>query len=282
MTAIFDAQPQPRAGGDMTFRELFALNPAGEGRWTAPAAPATDEARLFGGLLLGHALHALFLGVGWKEQPFDLASERIRDGRSFRTRRVDVRQRDRLLLTASTSHHAGDDTGPEHQAAMPDVPGPEALPDQREVRADRSRQRGEPVRRFLNETLMDVRAVDLGPDRANGLEGRRAVWFRPRRPIGDDPGLHQAAMAFASDMGLVNTGTQPHVVGGDRGRLQAASLDHAMWFHRDADADGWMLHVQASPVGGAGRGFSRASVFTSDGRLVASVAQEFLLRRRAE
>ena len=276
----------------MTFDTLFALS-AAEAGWTAPGAPPTDEQRLFGGLLLAqaivaasagtracHSLHALFIGVGWKEQPFDIAVERTRDGGSFATRRVEIRQRDRLLLAAYSSHHDGDE-GPEHQMAMPALPPPETLEDQRAVRARRAEERGLPVTHYLAEEMLDMRAVELPIDReGGGVEGRRAVWFRPRAPITGGRAAHQAAIAFASDMGLVRAGLQAHYVLGDGGPLQAASLDHSMWFHRDAVANDWMLHVHRAPVTAHGRGLAHAAIFTRDGQLVASAAQEFLSRRR--
>ena len=276
----------------MTFEELFALSPAGADRWTAPGPPATDEPRLFGGLLLGHAvmaasigaarchaLHALFIGVGEKREPLDLAVTRVREGRSYTARQVELRQRDRLLLTGFSSHHAGDE-GPEHQVAMPDVPQPEALEDQQLTRIRRAEAGGRPALRYLAEEMLDARPVETPLDRGHGVEGRRAVWFRPRRPVGGAGALHQAVIAFASDVGMVHVGLQAHNVVGDRGPLQATSLDHAIWFHREAPADDWMLHVQRAPVTSEGRGLSHAAIFSRDGRLVASAAQEFMARRR--
>ncbi len=276
----------------MTFDDLFALAEAGHG-WTAPGAPPTDETRPFGGLLLGqaivaasaftrrcHALHALFIGQGVSQLPFDVSVDRTRDGGSFTTRRVEISQRGRLLLAAYSSHHDGD-AGPEHQAAMPVLPGPESLEDQRVTRAARAEQRGKPAPRILAEAMLDARPVELPPG-SDGVEGRRAVWFRPRQAIRGGPDIHQAVIAFASDMGLVRVGLQVHNTRGDGGPLQVASLDHAIWFHGDARADDWMLHVQRSPVAAHGRGLSQASIFTRNGKLVASAAQEFLARRRRD
>ncbi len=276
----------------MTFEELFALEPGAEGVWIAPRPPQTDEARLFGGLLLGHALtaacaaeagrchalHAHFVGAGSKAAPLDVAVERTRDGRRYAARSLQLRQQDRLLLIATTSHHGGDD-GPEHQADMPDVPPPEALEDQQRVRHERAAALGRPRRSYLAEVMLDARAVEMPIAREHGIEGRRAVWFRPRQPIRGGEALHQAAVAFASDLGLVHVGLQVHNVLGDRGALQATSLNHAIWFHREAAGDDWLLQVQRCPVAAHGRGLSHASIFTRDGRLVASAAQEFLARR---
>ena len=283
----FEPASPIRAG---SFAELFALSPDGAGRWTAAGAPQTDERRLFGGVLIGqaivaasegttrcHALHALFIGPGSKQEPFELAVERTRDGRSFATRRVEIRQRKRLLLAAYSSHHDGDD-GPEHQLAMPDVPLPEDLEDQRDARARRAAEHGKPARRYLSETMLDARSCDWPVvPRSGSVEGR-AVWFRPREPLCGGPQIHRAAIGFASDVGLVSVGLQRHD-GARDGGLEAASLDHSIWFHSDADAGEWMLHLQRASVAAHGRGLAQSTIFTRDGKHVASAAQEFLARR---
>jgi acyl-CoA thioesterase-2 len=277
----------------MTFEDLFALRAAGADRWAAPGPPDTDEPRLFGGLLLGHAivavseatkpchaLHALFVGAGSKREPLDLAVTRTRDGRSYATRHVELRQQDRLLLVGFSSHHGGDD-GPEHAIAMPDVPPPETLEDQYLIRVRQCEARGIPPKRHLVEELLDIRPVEL-PLGTRGVEGRRAIWFRPRQPLSGDQTLHKAVIAFASDVGLVHVGLLAHIKLGDGARLQATSLDHSLWFHREAPANDWMLHVQRSPIAAHGRGLSHAAIFTRAGQMVASAAQEFLARRKRD
>ncbi len=283
----------------MTFDELFAFEPApddaaapsGQSAWIAPGAPATDEPRLFGGVLIGqaiaaaslgtrrcHALHGLFISVGFKEQPFQIAVDRTRDGGSFSSRRVEIRQHDRLLFAGYSSHHDGDQ-GPEHQAAMPDLPEPDQLEERRMTRTGGPGAATGAGPRYLPYVMLDARPVPTSAirPRQDG-EPIQAVWFRPRDPIRGGPEIHQAAIGFASDMGLVHVGLQPHT--GKGRELQAASLDHAIWFHRQASANDWLLHVQSSPTAGHGRGFSQATVFTQGGVLVASVAQEFLARRK--
>ncbi len=273
----------------MTFDELFALAPASGGGLAAPAVPRTGEPRLFGGVLIAqailaacrqtrrcHALHTFFISVGEMEVGFDISVERTRDGGSFATRRVEIRQGERLLLAGYSSHHDGDD-GPAHQSAMPDLPPPEGLEDQSIVRAREADARGKTSRRYLAETMLDVRPVELPPVPPGGEQPARAIWFRPRSPVTGGSAMHQAVIGFASDMGLVHVGLLNHFRAGG-GPLQAASLDHSIWFHREASADDWMLHVQRSPNAAHGRGLSRAQVFTRDGTLVASVAQEFLAR----
>ncbi len=273
----------------MTFDELFALQPAATG-WIAPATPRTDEPRLFGGVLIGqaiiaasagtrrcHALHGFFISVGSMEQAFEIAVERTRDGGSFATRRVEIRQADSLLWTGLSSHHDGD-AGPEHAMVMPDLPPPERLDDQTTIRDREAAAAGRPARRFLPELMLEARPVELPPTPPGGAQPARALWVRPRRPLGDTPALHQAVIGFASDMGLVHAGLLAHRRA-NAGKLQAASLDHSMWFHREAAAEDWMLHVHRTPSAGHGRGYSQGSVFTRDGVLVASVAQEFLSRK---
>ncbi len=270
----------------MDFDALFALSANAEATWTAPSAPTTSEPRLFGGLLVAqaimaasqqtrrcHSLHAYFIGVGEMERPFDVAVERVRDGGSFATRRFEIRQNERLLLAGHSSHHEGDD-GPEHQSEMPGLPPPDGLQDQRQARRHQANKSGKPWRTYLAEELLDLRPVELPQASAKAY---RAVWVRPRSPIRGALAVHQAAIAFASDAGLVHVGLMAHRMRNEAA-FQAASLDHAIWFHREASANDWMLHVQHSATLAHGRGLSRAKVFNQEGVLVASVAQEFLAR----
>ncbi len=272
----------------MTFDELFNLTGV-----AAPAVPRTDEPRLFGGVLIGqaivagsagtrrcHALHGFFIGVGAMEVPFDVAVERTRDGGSFATRQTEIRQGEKLLWAGLSSHHDGDE-GPEHAMAMPDLPPPEGLEDQAVTRDRNALARCKTVRRFLPEVMLDARPVDLPAAEPGGAQPARAIWVRPRAPVTGGQAVHQGVIGFASDVGLVHAGLLNHRrMGGEA--LQVASLDHSMWFHREADVNGWMLHVQRTPSAGQGRGFSQGAVFTRDGLLVASVAQEFLARRMKE
>ena len=268
----------------VTFDALFALTRTAQDRWTSLATPRTSEKRVFGGVLIGqaivaasvqtrrcHALHAFFIGVGEPEKAFDTTVERIRDGGSFATRRFDIRQGERHLLTGHSSHHDGD-YGPDGQVAMPDVPPPEKLEDQRVTRANHASSTGQPTRRYLSAEMLDAR-----PMLPSTPAKERAVWFRPRSPITGGRDIHQAVVGFASDAGLIHTGLHTHARGID---LQSASLDHSIWFHRDASVNEWMLHVQSGPTMAHGRGFSRATIFTRQGVLVASVAQEYLARRK--
>jgi acyl-CoA thioesterase-2 len=194
---------------------------------------------------------------------------------------VQVRQEDKLVFSAALSFHDGD-PGPEHQLGMPDVPPPEEVEDQRERRRLNAEERGTAVRVFSAEQVIDARPVEFPVSQeGGGIEGRRCLWFRSRDPLPDDPAVHQAAIAYASDMGLVHVGIRPHLELGGGEPLNTASLDHAIWFHRPARADEWLLHVERSPIAANGRGLSFGSIFTRDGQLVASVAQEILVRWRS-
>ena len=272
----------------MTFDDLFALTPSGTGRWTAPGAPGTDERMVFGGLVIGqaivaaswqtrrcHSLHAFFIGPGEKQVPFEIAVERTRDGGSFSTRQVQIHQGERLLLAGYSSHHDGNE-GPEHQIPMPEAPPPDSVEDFSITRNRHAEQLGKPRRQYLADRMLDVRPVELASAERAGAVAVQAIWFRSREAIAGDQSVHQAAIGFASDVGLVRVGLLRHA--GAYGQVQTASLDHSIWFHREAAADDWMLHVMRSPVARNGRGLSEASVFTREGELVASVAQEFLAR----
>ncbi len=207
--------------------------------------------------------------------------ERLRDGRSFATRRVKAIQHGRAIFTLSASFHVHED-GLEHQIGMPDVPQPEDLPGADTAGAEALKQLPEPVQAYLRrERTIELRPVD--PERY-GSRPRRApvthVWIRSTAPLPDDPVLHQCVLAYASDMTLLDASLAVHGRSVFEPQIQAASLDHALWFHRDFRADDWLLYAQDSPSAGGSRGFARGSIFTRDGKLVASVAQEGLIRLR--
>ena len=252
----------------------------------------SDEKRVFGGQLLCQALlaagrtapnvscnslHVLFVGPGEASKPFEIDVTRIRDGRSFASRQVTVRQSDKLILSAMASFHRGDD-GPEHELNALEVPRPEDLKDQREVRHANAAANGKAARTYSAETMLDARPFEMPVDESAGVEGRRCLWIRSRAPLADEPILHQAAIAYASDMGMVNVSLRPHIAYGDGRPIDFASLDHALWFHRPARADEWLLCVQRSPAAVAGRGLAFSHIYTREGALVATCAQESLVR----
>jgi acyl-CoA thioesterase-2 len=278
-----------------TLADILELEKLSPDRFVG-GSPLGEERRIFGGQLIGqsliaaarsvdkghcNSLHSNFVSAGDLEHPLQIDVGRVRDGRSFATRKVAVLQEERLIFSASLSFHEGD-PGPEHQLGMPDLPPPEEVEDQRERRRRNAEERGTTMRVFSAEQVIDARPVELPVSRdSGGIEGRRCLWFRSRDTLPDDPAVHQAAIAYASDMGLVHVGIRPHLELGEGERLDTASLDHAIWFHRPARADEWLLHVERSPVAANGRGLSFGSIFRRDGQLVASVAQEILVRWRS-
>lgn len=278
-----------------TLADILELQELSPDRFAA-GSPFGEERRIFGGQLIGqsliaaartvdkghcNSLHSYFVSAGDLDHPLQLDVGRVRDGRSFAAREVAVRQEGRLIFSASLSFHDGD-PGPEHQLGMPDVPPPEEVEDQRERRRRNAEERGMPMRVFSAEQVIDARPVELPvSEDSGGIEGRRCLWFRSRDRLPDHPAAHQAAIAYASDMGLVHVGIRPHLELGAGEPLNTASLDHAVWFHRPARADEWLLHVERSPVAAQGRGLSFGSIFTRDGKLIASVAQEILVRWRS-
>lgn len=259
--------------------------------WSPPRRRA-----IFGGLVLGqslhaavrtvdpalttHSLHCYFLRPGNAEIPTIYEVDRIRDGRSFTTRRVVAIQDGKAIFSMSASFQVSE-KGFEHQEPMPDVPGPEELPSEEERRREIAEHLPEEFREwFLQEQPIDLRPLDP----PNFLEGQKyepmqRAWIRSRVQLpADDIHLHQCVLAYASDLTLLGTSSRPHGVSWLMENFQSASLDHAMWFHRPFRADEWLLYVMDSPSASNARGFNRGSIYTRDGVLVASVAQEGLIR----
>ena len=230
-----------------------------------------------------HSLHAYFLLPGDPKVPIIYEVDRIRDGKSFTTRRVVAIQHGAAIFTMAVSFHIEED-GWSHQVAMPDVPKPEELPNESEVRARVLPLMPEPVRRYYERP----RPIELKPvefDRYLGKpieSGRFHVWIRATGALPDTPAIHQCVLAYASDMTLLDSALIPLGRSVFDKSIMAASLDHALWFHRPCRADEWLLYAQDSPNLAGARGFSRGLMFKRDGTLVASVAQEGLLRNRGQ
>ncbi|MEG3175111.1 acyl-CoA thioesterase II [Sphingomonas sp. RB3P16] len=229
-----------------------------------------------------HSLHAYFMRAGDESHPILYRVVRDFDGKSFATRRVIATQRGVPILNLACSLQVPEG-GLAHQDAMPDVPPPEDLKSDRDLRLAMIGRIPEKFRAmFLRPRMVDIRPVSprswLDPVEQ---EPRQNSWFRVVAPIGDDPALHRAILAYASDMSLLGTATLAHGVNWMTHNLQTASLDHALWLHEDFRADEWLLYVCDSPWAGHARGFNRGKIFARDGRLVASVAQEGLIRLRA-
>ena len=230
---------------------------------------------------IAHSLHAYFMRPGDENHPIILRVVRDFEGKSFATRRVIAMQGGRPILNMAASFQVPEE-GLHHQDAMPDVPAPDTLKTEREIREEMVDEIPEKWRKHL----LRARPIDIRPVHARSWfrpekrGPRQQSWFRLCAPIGDDPAMHRAVLAYASDMALLGTGTLPHGVNWMTHNLQTASLDHAVWLHEPFRADEWLLYDCDSPWAGHARGFNRGRIFSQDGRLVASTAQEGLMRLR--
>lgn len=256
--------------------------------------------RVFGGQVLGqalsaatqtapadrtaHSFHAYFLRPGDTSKPIVYDVDRIRDGSSFTTRRVVAIQNGEAILNLAASFQIAE-RGFEHQDAMPEAPPPETLEtEQARMSSYASRLPRGLRERALAERPFELRPVDppedpfVPPSRSPS----RMVWLKTIGRLPDDPALHRYLLAYASDYSFVTTSLRPHGVTWLTPGMQVASLDHVMWFHQDFRVDEWLLHVIDSPAAHGARGLVRGRVFTRDGRLVASTAQEGLIRLRAQ
>jgi acyl-CoA thioesterase-2 len=228
-----------------------------------------------------HSLHAYFLRGGTDEHPIEYRVKRDFDGGSFSNRRVVASQLGEPILNLIASFQVPQE-GLSHQLPMlPDVPPPEDLRPDADLRREAAEQLPDgPMRRILlRPRAFDFRSVEprdwLNPEKR---KPRGHVWFRTIASLPDDRPIHRAVLAYVSDFQLLSTALQPHGLSYQLGQVKAASLDHAIWFHGNFRADDWMLYVTDSPWTGLARGFGRGQIFTRDGRLVASVAQEGMLR----
>ncbi len=260
-------------------------------------SPQVGWQRVFGGQVIGqslvaatrtvedrsvHSLHGYFIRPGDPGVPIIYEVDPYRDGRSFTTRRVVAIQHGKPIFSMAASFHVAED-GLDHQFDMPDVPAPEDLPSEKELVARFSDAIPEMIRKYWERD----RPIELRPVALRNYlepvpsEPFQQVWIRASDTLPDDDALHQCVLAYASDMTLLDTALIAH------GRtlfdrdLQLASLDHALWFHRTFRADEWLLYSQDSPSSSNALGFTRGSIFTRDGKLVASVAQEGLIRQRS-
>jgi acyl-CoA thioesterase-2 len=230
-----------------------------------------------------HSLHAYFLRGGKEELPIEYRVERGFDGGTFANRRVIASQEERQILASSVSFQRRE-VGPHHQAAtMPEVPPPEDLePEEAVLERYRAEIEAHAPRIILRPRPIEVRAANPTGllDREPAAPEQR-VWFRARAPLPDDPRVHRAVLAYFSDMRLMATCLLPHGLAFARGDVRGASLDHAIWFHEHARADDWLLYAMDSPWSGHARGLNFGRIFTRDGRLAASTAQEGMFRATA-
>ncbi len=262
--------------------------------------PITFFQRVFGGQVAGqamvaaertapegmtmHSLHSYFLRPGDPNVPIIYDVERIRDGSSFATRRVEARQHGRPIYYLTASFQVAEE-GLDHQDVMPSVPAPEDCPASLDLLRKRAPEAYVEV--LAQEwSVLDMRAA--GDSRSGGaLEGdpdhpaRQRFWVRVEGTLPDDPMIHKAALTYLSDVTLLGTALVVHGASFAQPDMQAASLDHTVWFHRPFRADEWLLYDQVSPSASQGRGLAIGRLFTADGRLVATTAQEGLIRLRS-
>jgi acyl-CoA thioesterase-2 len=275
---------------------LLDLEPAGAERFIG-RSPDMGWTRVYGGQVVAqalvaaartvtgrspHSLHAYFLLGGDPAEPILFEVERVRDGRSFSTRRVKASQRGEPIFVLSASFHIAED-GPDHQAPAPAAPPPEQIIDPQAALA----LMPEPARKRLQALFDRVRPIEFRPvdmrryapmQPGETRAAEQSVWIRIGGPLPDDPMIHTAALAYLSDMTLLDTALVAHGHAIFDGRHQVASLDHTLWLHRPCRADAWLLYVQDSPSAGGARALTRGTLFTREGVLVASVAQEGLVR----
>lgn len=230
-----------------------------------------------------HSVHGYFLRAGDLAAPIVYFVDRPRDGGSFTSRRVTAIQHGEAIFHLSASFHISE-PGLEHQMSMPEVPPPESLAPELELIREMADRIPEPLRTFLTQDRpFDFRPVAPNdPFVAEVREPARQVWFRAIARLPDERIIHQAVLAYASDYGLLPTALNPHGISLRDQRLQMASIDHSLWMHRPFRADEWLLYAMDSPAAAGARGFTRGTVYTRSGTLVASVAQEGLMRMRGE
>jgi acyl-CoA thioesterase-2 len=274
---------------------LFDLAPAGDDRFVGHSA-LNGWKRVFGGQVLAqalvaaertvvgrnpHSLHAYFLLGGDPHEPILFEVERLRDGRSFTTRQIVARQKGEAIFVMVASFHE-QEPGFDHAAPPPDAPAPEDCPD-----TSQALERLEGPTRYRMKGMLDTtwpidfRPTDLTRYSPGGArEPRNVVWTRIGEPLPADPAIHRAALLYLSDMTLLDAALGAHGLSVYDHRIQIASLDHALWFHRPARADEWLLYAQDSPNAVGATALVRGLIYTHEGVLVASVAQEGLMRRR--
>ncbi|MFT5430010.1 MAG: acyl-CoA thioesterase-2 [Myxococcota bacterium] len=245
------------------------------GQALSAAAQTTPDDRFV------HSMHAYFLRTGDPESPIVYDVDRIRDGRSFTTRRVVAIQAGRPIFNMSASFQI-EEPGFEHQDTMPEVPPPEDVISEKDLATMVVAHLPEKLRkRATSERAIEIRPINpWNPLRPTPRAPTRAVWLKAAHKLPENPKLHAYLFSYASDFNLLGTSLMPHAVSWLTPGMQVASLDHAMWFHRRFRMDEWLLYVLDSESASGGRGLTRGRLFDRSGQLVASVAQEGLIRNR--
>nr|WP_314493046.1 acyl-CoA thioesterase II [uncultured Pseudomonas sp.] len=260
---------------DLGFRQLYGGQVLGQS--LSAASQTVEDARHV------HSLHGYFLRPGDASMPVVYSVDRVRDGGSFSTRRVTAIQKGQPIFTCSASFQY-DEEGFLHQAAMPDVVGPENLPSELELASTLSAHLPERLReKVLRPKPIEIRPVtERDPFNPTPDDPVKYVWFRADGTLPDVPALHKYLLAYASDFGLLTTSLLPHGKSVWNNDMQIASLDHSLWFHANLRADEWLLYATDSPWAGNARGFNRGSIYNRAGQLVASSSQEGLIRHRKD
>lgn len=257
---------------DLGFRNLFGGQVLGQALIAAGRTVQSDR--------LPHSLHGYFIRPGNCADPLYYEIDLIRSGRSFSTRRVVAKQNGLAIFSMSASFQSAE-AGLEHQARMPLVPGPEGLPSEE----DRAREVKDKIPERSREAFTRTRPIEyreinpMNPFKPVPAPATKQIWIKTAGSLPDDPLLHRALLAYTSDFGLAGTSLLPHGLSLMQGGIQMASLDHAMWFHRDFRFDNWLLYTTESSVSHGARGFNQGKMFTREGVLVVSVAQEGLMRK---
>lgn len=301
MSDTQDRTPPPPEKLVENLVRLLTVEPAGDNAFEGRPQKG-GVGRMFGGQVIAqalqaaqatitdgkqaHSLHAYFLRGGQEGPPIDYLTACDFEGRSFANRRVVASQEGRPILNLTASFQAPEE-GLEHvDAAMPEVPAPEDLRSDMDIRKGVVEKLGERMSETQRKLMLRPRPIDMRTtDKLHWMnsekkEPQARSWFRTVAALPDDPAIHRAVIAYASDFTLLGTSALPHGLSWMRGELVGASLDHAIWFHRPARADEWLLYATDSPWSGSGRGFNRGRIFNRAGELVASVAQEGMIRRK--
>ncbi|MBX3485897.1 acyl-CoA thioesterase II [Phenylobacterium sp.] len=292
-----ETPPLPdEAAQDETLIETLQLERIEENLFRG-TSPDNRPGRIFGGQVIAqsllaayetvesrvcHSMHCYFIRPGDPTTPIVFEVDRSRDGGSFTTRRVIAVQRGKQIFNLAASFK-DPEAGFSHQSQMPAGPHWSELPDQITVMREAMKDAPEEMKRWMSRPQpIEMRSADARTYWRDGQpkEPVSQNWFRCATPIGDDPHMHQVILAYASDMNLLSTAMRPYAVHWQTPGFQSASLDHAMWFHRPTDFTQWHLYVHDSPSASDGRGLIRGEIYTEDGTLVASVAQEGLMRMR--
>lgn len=240
------------------------------------AASRTVEGRL------PHSLHGYFIQPGDPKVPINYLVERLRDGRSYSTRNITATQHGRAIFSMTVSFHAGEQSAFDHQHEIPDVPSPDKLAVEELSKLRMFTELPQRIRRYYEpDRPIQMRPVEIGRYVGQKIDdGRIHIWIKAAARLPNDPVLHMCALAYASDLSLLDAAMARYGRTLFDGRMISASLDHAMWFHRPFRADNWLLYAKDSPSAQDGRGLTRGLIYKPDGTLVASVAQEGSVRER--